>query len=270
MPVVSSQIHLFEKPFLYTQHGMVSIPTLDQAVQTTPEIRELMAEASPADLRTANERFRYVCAYLEHDEDQVRSAPVTQRTLRRWARSFHEAQASYGSGYVGLLPRTTQRGNRKPKAPEDSRTLLDTFIADHFETPRQKPAWEVYLAYQRECEAKCIIPLSARTFYRHAKQRSGYEQTKKRQGACVVGVMQHTGEKLPALPKGVPAPQAITTNYVVYIGSKQWKNVAATVDDPENVLIVEGFPQIDTKTGTIAVYVSSVTSKKLQAAKRQG
>ncbi len=24
MPVVSSQIHLFEKPFLYTQHGMVS------------------------------------------------------------------------------------------------------------------------------------------------------------------------------------------------------------------------------------------------------
>jgi len=89
-------------------------------------------------------------------------------------------------------------------------------------------------------------------------------------GACVVGVMQHTGEKLPALPKGVPAPQPITTNYVVYIGARQWKSVAATVADPEDALIVEGFPQIDTKTGTIAVYVSSVTSKKLQAAKRQG
>jgi PHAX RNA-binding domain len=89
-------------------------------------------------------------------------------------------------------------------------------------------------------------------------------------GACVVGVMQHSGEKLPALPKGVPAPQAIQTSYVVYIGAKQWKTVAATVSDPEDALIVEGFPQIDTKTGTIAVYVSSVTSKKLQAAKRQG
>src|SRR5260221_8014434 len=161
----------------------VLIPTRDQAVQTAPEVQERMAEASPADLHTANERFRLVQAYLERDEEQLRSAPVTERTLRRWARSFHEAQAGYGSGYVGLLPRTAQRGNRQPKAPEDSRTLLDTFIANHFETPRQSPAWEVYLAYQRECQTKHIIPLSARTFYRHIKQRDGYEQTKKRQGA---------------------------------------------------------------------------------------
>lgn len=89
-------------------------------------------------------------------------------------------------------------------------------------------------------------------------------------GTCVVGVMQHTGEKFPALPKGVPAPQPVTTNYVVYIGTKQWKNIAATVSDPEDALIVEGFPQIDAKTGAIAVFVSNVTSKKLQAAKRQG
>jgi hypothetical protein len=89
-------------------------------------------------------------------------------------------------------------------------------------------------------------------------------------GAFVMGVMQHTGEKLPALPKGVPTPQAVKTNYVVYIGQKQWKSVAATVSDPEDVLIIEGFPQIDTKTGAISVFASNVTSKKLQAAKRQG
>jgi hypothetical protein len=88
-------------------------------------------------------------------------------------------------------------------------------------------------------------------------------------GAFVVGAMQHTGEKLPALPKGVPAPQAVKTNYIVYIGAKQWKSVAATVSDPEDALIIEGFPQIDTKTGAISVFASSVTSKKLQSAKRQ-
>jgi hypothetical protein len=87
-------------------------------------------------------------------------------------------------------------------------------------------------------------------------------------GPCVVGVMQHSGEKLPALPKGVPAPQAIKTNYVVYIASKQWKNVADTVNDPEDALIIEGFPQIDAKTGAISVFASNVTSKKLQKAKR--
>jgi hypothetical protein len=88
-------------------------------------------------------------------------------------------------------------------------------------------------------------------------------------GACTVGVMQHSGEKLPALPKGVPAPQATETNYVVYIAAKQWKTVAATVSDPEDALIIEGFPQMDTQTGAISVFVSNVTSKKLQAAKRQ-
>nr|MBA2678065.1 DDE-type integrase/transposase/recombinase [Ktedonobacteraceae bacterium] len=186
LPEVGEPIQLASSFFLrLLESHAVLIPTRDQAMQTAPEVRERMAEASLADLRTANERFRHICAYLEHDEDQLRLAPVTERTLRRWARSFHEAQASYGSGYVGLLPRTARRGNRQPKAPEDSRTLLDTFIATHFETPRQSPAWEVYLAYQRECEAKHIIPLSARTFYRHIKQRAGYEQTKKRQGAKV-------------------------------------------------------------------------------------
>lgn len=89
-------------------------------------------------------------------------------------------------------------------------------------------------------------------------------------GACIVGVMQHTGEKLPALPKGVPAPQATKTNYIVYIAAKQWNSVAATTSDPEDVLIVEGFPQIDAANNAISVFASSVTSKKLQAAKRSG
>ncbi len=88
-------------------------------------------------------------------------------------------------------------------------------------------------------------------------------------GTCVMGVMQHTGEKVPELPKGVPTPQAVKTTYVVYIGAKQWKNVAATVSDPEDALIIEGFPQIDAQTGAISVFASNVTSKKLQSAKRQ-
>jgi hypothetical protein len=92
----------------------------------------------------------------------------------------------------------------------------------------------------------------------------------KEQGQCVVGVMQHAGEKFPALPKGVPAPQPVKTNYVVYISSKQFKNVAAAANDPEDALIIEGFPQIDGKTGAISVFASTVTSKKLQASKRQG
>jgi hypothetical protein len=88
-------------------------------------------------------------------------------------------------------------------------------------------------------------------------------------GDCIVGVMQHSGEKLPPFPKGIPVPpQPVKTNYVVYIGGKQWKNVAAAAADPEDMLIAEGFPQLDPKTSAITVYVTNVTSKKIQAAKR--
>lgn len=186
LPEAGEPIQLSSAFFLrLLESRSVIIPTPDQCIESQAEVRERMSEASLADQRIANERFRLVQAYLEHDEDQMRSTPVTERTLRRWAHSFHEAQSSLGSGYVGLLPRTARRGNRQPKAPEDSRTLLDTFSADYFETPRQKPASSVYLAYQRECETKNILPLSSHAFYRRIKQRAGYEQTKKRQGAKV-------------------------------------------------------------------------------------
>jgi len=87
-------------------------------------------------------------------------------------------------------------------------------------------------------------------------------------GACIVTSMQHTGEKMPALPKGVPTPPAQVTTYTVYISAKQWKTVAAAASDPEDMLIVEGFPQLDSQTASIAVFASNVTSKKLQQAKR--
>jgi putative transposase len=181
LPERGEPIQLSSAFFLHLlETHTVTLPAEGKLLQERAEVQERMAAASPADMHTASERFRLVSAYLEQDKEQLARAPVTKRTVRRWARAFADAQASFGSGYIGLLPNTSRRGNRQPKAPEDSRTLLEAHITDHYETPRSAPAWEVYLAYQRECEVKHIIPLSARTFYRHIKQRAGYEQTKKR------------------------------------------------------------------------------------------
>jgi hypothetical protein len=86
-------------------------------------------------------------------------------------------------------------------------------------------------------------------------------------GSCVVTMMQ--AGRVPALPKGLPPPPAAPTTYVVYIAAKQWKNVAGVVSDPEDTLIIEGFPQLDVKTNSIAVFATNTTTKKLQAARRQ-
>jgi len=86
-------------------------------------------------------------------------------------------------------------------------------------------------------------------------------------GQCVVTVME--SNKVPALPKGLPTPPAAPTKYTVYIGAKQWKKVAESIRDPEDVLIIEGFPTVDAQTGSIAVFATNTTTKKLQMAQKE-
>jgi hypothetical protein len=87
-------------------------------------------------------------------------------------------------------------------------------------------------------------------------------------GAFIVTTMQNT--KVPSLPKGLPVPTQAATAYSVYIASKQWKKVAESIGgNQDDVLIAEGFPYLDEKTGSIAVFVSSMTTKLQQAAKRE-
>jgi PHAX RNA-binding domain len=86
-------------------------------------------------------------------------------------------------------------------------------------------------------------------------------------GSCIVTVMEST--KVPTLPKGLPTPTNVVTKYAVYIASKQWKKVEEAIRDPEDSLIVEGFPKTDPQVSAIAVFATNVTTKKLQMAKKQ-
>ena len=163
--------------------GLITLPPAPDGASGPPEASEVqrrLAAASPAALEEANRRFRRVQAYLHRQRDLYQGTPM--RTLHRWVARFRDAQATVGCGYVGLLPNTQARGNRRPKAPEASRTLMETYIHEHFEAPTQPHAWEVYIAYQRACEAQTLVPVSAWTFYRRIKQRAGPEQTAKRRG----------------------------------------------------------------------------------------
>jgi hypothetical protein len=86
-------------------------------------------------------------------------------------------------------------------------------------------------------------------------------------GTCIMTKM--ASSSVPSLPKGLPAVPATSTNYVVYIASKQWKKVAEAITDPDDTLILEGFPLLDSETSSIAVFVSNATTKNLQRAQKQ-
>jgi PHAX RNA-binding domain-containing protein len=87
------------------------------------------------------------------------------------------------------------------------------------------------------------------------------------QGDSVIVGMQST--KVPALPKGVPTPPSTPTNYVIFIARKQWAKVGDAIQNPDDALIIDGFPVIDPQAKSIAVFATNVITKMLQAAERQ-
>ena len=73
----------------------------------------------------------------------------------------------------------------------------------------------------------------------------------------------------PALPKGLSElPSQEPTIYLVYIASKQWRKVEEPIQNPEDKLIIEGYPYNDKKMGVIGVLTQSVTTVNLQRVKR--
>ncbi len=86
------------------------------------------------------------------------------------------------------------------------------------------------------------------------------------QGQAIVVAL--TSEKVPDLPKGLPEPPA-GTRYTVFVARKPWMKVAeALAADAEDAAIIEGYAALDPCVEGIAVYATSATTKRLQAAKR--
>jgi hypothetical protein len=87
-----------------------------------------------------------------------------------------------------------------------------------------------------------------------------------RQGVIILALKSTTA---PSLPKGLPAPPAQPTNYLVFVSQKQWKRVADAITNPQDKLIIEGYPVHHPRFTGITVYATQVTTTLLQAAKRQ-
>lgn len=86
-------------------------------------------------------------------------------------------------------------------------------------------------------------------------------------GNVILTTMQ--SRKAPPLPKDLPKPPEGETTYVVFIARKQWRRVAEAIQDPEDDLIVEGYPAFDQRLKAMTVFAIHTTTKALQAARRE-
>ena len=142
---------------------------------------ELLSTASEADLKVANHRFEVVRRHL-NGEPPREATRMPERTLRLWVAKYKEAQKQYGSGYLGLIPRSSQRGNHGGKLPEGTRALLNQFVEQDYETLKQKTRFATWAMLLRACEEKGIVAPSYVTFCLAVRQRPVFESVLKRQG----------------------------------------------------------------------------------------
>jgi hypothetical protein len=87
------------------------------------------------------------------------------------------------------------------------------------------------------------------------------------QGNVIITTMQQS--KAPTLPKGLPAPPDKPTVYVIYIGQKQWNKVKENIKNPEETLIIEGYPFFDKEINAFSVLSTRTTTKSSEMGKRQ-
>ena len=95
---------------------------------------------------------------------------------------YRKAEACLGSGYLGLLPRHRERGNRKSQLPSVTQTVLLESIDNDYEALKQKTRLACWAAFKRRCDDGGIVAPSYVTYCAAVKKRNKFTQTMKRLG----------------------------------------------------------------------------------------
>jgi putative transposase len=172
-PLVSSQgapVELLTAAFeTYVRTGrIVGMPSAP-AVGPTEEGRARLAQASPADLASANRRYLAIKPHVEEGVPlSVCDPRIPARTKRDWTRKWRAAAATYGQGYLGLLPRAGNRARRRLLVTEAHIATLHTVLDDHYATYKNKKLGRALGPFLAACAARGLDDVSPRTFYTEA------------------------------------------------------------------------------------------------------
>jgi len=158
--------------------GRVVAHAADSDRGAVERVHARLAAAGERELEIANRRFSALQA-RKHGE---RELDLSARTLRFWAARYRQAEEAFGDGYIGLLPETQKRGNRRARLPDKTLALIKHAIENDFETLKQKSKYACWAALKHTCERQGVTAPSYRAFRRALGKRSKFEQTLKRKG----------------------------------------------------------------------------------------
>lgn len=90
------------------------------------------------------------------------------------------------------------------------------------------------------------------------------------EGGSVMTIIEQKEVKAPPYPKGVPPLENIEdkTIYYVFMGLKHWQKVEKSLEEPTDMMIIEGTAVYDPELDGITILSTSVSTKLLERQKR--
>lgn len=141
------------------------------------DICELLHGKGPMAHEDANRKYSAILPYLSGD---VPDRPSS--TIYSWLKRYREAEIRYGYGYLGLLDRKSERGNRLPKLPAESYNLMQVCIDEQYLITTQINPITLYGHYCNECEKKDVIAASFKTVTKVLKKLDAKKVENSRKG----------------------------------------------------------------------------------------
>jgi len=160
--------------------GRITPSSEDPDLTACRKISDEILRASEEDLRVANHRAIAVRQRLVGENPT--GAAVPARTLRRWIARYRAAETKFGAGYIGLLPRTADRGNPTRRLSELPLRLMNEVIESDYETVKQRSRIASWATLKEICKRESVPTPSYATFCLAVRNRNRAKQTLKRQG----------------------------------------------------------------------------------------
>jgi putative transposase len=168
----SSDVIEIENEQFYELFSQGRFSGITQPEKQDEMIFDVLKKAKDSELQEALKRYRIIRPFLDGEEKNKQEAQASERTLYRWLAAFQAAQAAFGSGFFGLIPRFHNRGFRGEKRTGDAVTWMQEAIVGN---KTGLPSTMVYSSYSKKCDEHEVQPVSTKTFYSHVRARGKYK-----------------------------------------------------------------------------------------------
>jgi len=146
------------------------------------QLMSAILAAGPNALKAANQRLNAIAHIVRPSTGASTKRRSPERSIRRWVTAYRAAEAAHGCGFIGLLPRMHQRGNRTLRLPPDLQALMEKVIGEEYERNTAPSVAHAFRVLLSKCEDAGLNVPCPKTFRRYVRLRPRYAQIRKRSG----------------------------------------------------------------------------------------